>query len=145
MGGTVMVLAFNARLATKDVAALFQPALMIRQMARIVAESQGLPADWLNGGVKGFVSARYETTTGHLPQFPHLRLTVVVPEYLLAMKCLAARVGGTDDEPSDVADIIFLIRQSGFKIPGRRFGFGRPILPAWPYGGQNAVPNRRLV
>jgi len=33
-----------------------------------------------------------------------------VPEYLLAMKCIAARLGGTSGEPSDVPDILFLIR-----------------------------------
>jgi hypothetical protein len=38
-----------------------------------------------------------------------------VPEYLLAMKCMAARIGGTADEPSDVADITYLIRHLGFK------------------------------
>jgi hypothetical protein len=109
-GGTVMVLAFTARLTTKDVDALFQPAQTIRELARHVAEEQHLPAGWLNDGVKGFVSARHETTAGNLPQFPHLRLTMPVPEYLLAMKCMAARVGATSDEPSDVADIVFLIR-----------------------------------
>jgi len=109
-GGTVMMLAFTARLATKDVDALFQPVQVIRQVARRIAAEQGLPADWLNDGVKGFVSARHETTTGNLPQFPHLRLTMPVPEYLLAMKCMAARLGGAADEPSDVADIAFLIR-----------------------------------
>jgi hypothetical protein len=38
-----------------------------------------------------------------------------VPEYLLAMKCMAARVGGTSDEPSDVVDIVFLIRHLKLK------------------------------
>jgi hypothetical protein len=109
-GGTVMVLAFTARLSTKDVDALFQPSPQIREIARRVAEEQGLPADWLNDGVKGFVSARHETTAGNLPQFPHLRLTMPVPEYLLAMKCMAARLGGTTGEASDVPDILFLIR-----------------------------------
>jgi len=33
-----------------------------------------------------------------------------VPEYLLAMKCMAARLGGTAGEPSDIPDIIFLVR-----------------------------------
>src|SRR2546428_1768152 len=79
-GGTVMVLAFTARLTTKDVDAIFQPAQVIRQLARRIAEDLHLPADWLNDGVKGFVSARHETTTGNLPQFPHLRLTMPVPE-----------------------------------------------------------------
>lgn len=114
-GGTVMVLAFTARLTTKDVAALFQPAQVIRQLARRIADDLHLPADWLNDGVKGFISARHETTTGNLPQFPHLRLTMPVPEYLLAMKCMAARIGGTANEPTDVADIVFLVRHLKLK------------------------------
>lgn len=114
-GGTVMVLAFTARLSTKDVDALFQPTPLIRDFARRIAEEQNLPADWLNDGVKGFVSARHETTAGNLPQFPHLRLTMPVPEYLLAMKCMAARLGGTTGESSDVPDIVFLIRHLQLK------------------------------
>jgi hypothetical protein len=109
-GGTVMVLAFNARLATKDVDALFQPAQTIRDIAGRIAAAQQLPTDWLNDGVKGFVSARHDTTPGNLPQYPHLRLTMPVPEYLLAMKCMAARIGGTSDESTDVGDIVFLLR-----------------------------------
>ena len=114
-GGTVMILAFTARLTTKDVDALFQPTQTIRDLARRIADDQHLPADWLNDGVKGFVSARHETIVGNLPQFAHLRLTMPVPEYLLAMKCMAARIGGTTDEPSDVADITFLIRHLKMK------------------------------
>lgn len=110
-GGTVMVLAFTARLTTKDVDALFRPSRLIRELARRIAEEQRLPADWLNDGVKGYISARHETTPGELPQFPHLRLAMPVPEYLLAMKCMAARLGGTTGEPTDIPDIIFLIRQ----------------------------------
>ena len=114
-GGTVMVLAFTARLMTKDVDALFQPAQTIRELARRIADEQHLPVNWLNDGVKGFVSARHETTAGNLPQFPHLRLSMPVPEYLLAMKCMAARIAGTTDEPTDVADIVFLIRHLELK------------------------------
>ena len=114
-GGTVMVLAFTARLTTKDVDALFQPTQTIRELAHRIATEQHLPADWLNDGVKGFISTRHETTMGNLPQFPHLRLTMPVPEYLLAMKCMAARIGGTADEPSDVTDIVFLVRHLKLK------------------------------
>ena len=63
-GGAVMVLAFTARLSTKDVDALFQPTPLIRNLASRIAEEQHLPTDWLNDGVKGFVSARHETTPG---------------------------------------------------------------------------------
>jgi len=114
-GGTVMVLAFTARLSTKDVDALFQPSPLIRDIAKRIGEEQSLPTDWLNDGVKGFVSARHETTAGNLPQFPHLRLTMPVPEYLLAMKCMAARLGGTTGETSDVPDILFLLRHLQLK------------------------------
>ena len=114
-GGTVMVLAFGARISTKDVDAIFRPTPLIRDLAHRIAAEQRLPTDWLNDGVKGFVSARHETTTGCLPQFPHLRLTMPVPEYLLAMKCMAARLGGTTDEASDVSDILFLIQHLHLK------------------------------
>jgi hypothetical protein len=117
-GGTVMILAFTARLTTKDVDAIFQPAATIRDLGRRIAAQQDLPANWLNDGVKGFVSVNHETTTGELPQFPHLRLTMPVPEYLLAMKCMAARIGGAPgEEPTDVSDIIFLIRHLKLKSP----------------------------
>jgi hypothetical protein len=109
-GGAVMVLAFTARLSTKDVDGLFQPTPLIRDLARRIGEDQHLPADWLNDGAKGFVSDRHETTVGNLPQFSHLRLTMPVPEYLLAMKCMAARIATASGEASDVADIVFLIR-----------------------------------
>ena len=117
-GGTVMVLAFTARLATKDVDALFQPTQLIREIARRIGEEQDLSADWMNDGVKGFLSTRHNVTTGNLPQFPHLRVTMPVPEYLLAMKCMAARIGGTSEEASDIPDIVFLIRHLGLKSPG---------------------------
>src|SRR5258706_14757341 len=57
-GGTVMALAFTARVSTKDVDALFQPAPLIRDLARQIGGEQRLPADWLNDGVKGYVLSR---------------------------------------------------------------------------------------
>lgn len=109
-GGTVMVLAFAARPSTKDVDAIFQPAKLIREVARIVGEANGFPEHWLNDAAKGFVSSRHETVTGNLPQFPHLRLVMPIPEYLLAMKCMASRIGAIATDADDVKDIIFLIR-----------------------------------
>jgi hypothetical protein len=116
-GGTAMVLAFSARLATKDIDALFQPTRVVREIAERIATAHKLPKDWLNDGVKGFLSARHETTQGNLPQFAHLRMTMPVPEYLLAMKCMAARIGGTTGEHTDVGDIVFLIKHLGLTTP----------------------------
>jgi hypothetical protein len=111
-GGSVMVLAFKARPSTKDVDAIFESAQVIRELARQIADRQGLPENWLNDAVKGFVPGQPEVTAGNLPQFPNLRLTMP-PEYLLAMKCMAARIGGSTGEASDVSDIVFLVRRFG--------------------------------
>jgi len=129
-GGTVMVLAFAARPSTKDVDAIFRPTQAIREIAADIGQHQHLPLDWLNDGVKGFVSARHETTAGNLPQFPHLRVTMPVPEYLLSMKCMAARLGGTAGAPSDVADIQFLIRHLGLKSAGAVLDIVAQYYPA---------------
>ena len=114
-GGTVMVLAFSARPSTKDVDAIFQPTQTIREVSEVVGRANGLPEHWLNDAAKGFVSARHETTPGTLPQFPNLRLTMPTPEYLLAMKCMASRIGAVEGEADDVGDIRFLIRHLKLK------------------------------
>jgi hypothetical protein len=116
-GGTVMVLAFAARPSTKDVDAIFRPTQVVREAARIVGEASGFTPDWLNDAAKGFLSARHETISGNLPQFPHLRLLMPTTEYLLAMKCMAARIGSVDGEADDVSDITFLIRHLKLKNP----------------------------
>ena len=38
-----------------------------------------------------------------------------VPEYLLAMKCMASLIGAVEGEADDVADIVFLIRHLNLK------------------------------
>lgn len=114
-GGTVMVLAYAARVSTKDVDAIFQPAQKIRELAAHIGETNALPEDWLNDGVKGFISARHDVVQGNLPQFSNLRLTMPTPEYLLAMKCLASRINLGEAEDGDVRDIIFLIRHLKLK------------------------------
>lgn len=113
LGGTVMVVAFRARPSTKDVDAIFYPAQVIRELARVVEHEQGLPENWLNDAAKGFVSEKHEVATGDLPQFDSLRLTMPVPEYLLAMKCMASRLSYDPAERGDIMDIRYLIRHLG--------------------------------
>lgn len=114
-GGSVMVLAFAARVSTKDVDAIFQPSREIREAATRVGAECGFPEGWLNDAAKGFVSTRHETVMGNLPQFPNLRVTMPTAEYLLAMKCLASRIGSVETDADDVKDIVFLIRHLGLK------------------------------
>ncbi len=111
-GGTAMVLVFNARLSTRDVDAIFQPAALIRELASKVAEERGISSTWLNDGVKEFQSANPEITRDSVPQFSHLRVFRPSASYLLAMKCMAARAADPETT-GDKNDIRTLIRNLG--------------------------------
>ena len=106
VGGTAMILAFNARNATKDVNAIFEPTVQVRLAARAVADSLSLPADWLNNA-GDFVPL--ETV-----DLANLRVQSPTPEYMLAMKVMASRTG-VANERGDGADIAFLIRLLNIK------------------------------
>ena len=109
LGGTAMVLAFNARASTKDVDAVFEPASIVREIASEVEREHDLPEGWLNDAAKGFLSERHDVIEGDLPQFAGLRITAPTAEYLFAMKCMASRIGLAATDPSDVHDLRFLI------------------------------------
>jgi uncharacterized nucleotidyltransferase DUF6036 len=130
-GGTVMVLAYAARVSTKDVDAIFHPPGMIRSLAAKIGEANKLPEDWLNDGVKGFVSAKHDVIQGNLPQFANLALTMPTPEYLLAMKCMASRINPVEGaEGGDVRDIIFLIRHLNLKSASEVINIVTEYYPA---------------
>ena len=105
VGGAVMCLAFDARASTKDLDAYFEPTQMIRDAAIRIAERENYPIDWLNDAVKGYLSPHgdYEPFL----DLSNLKVFVARPEYLLAMKCLAMRLG---EEFHDEEDIRFLLR-----------------------------------
>lgn len=105
VGGAVMCLAYAARASTQDVDGLFRPARQVREAAARVATRSGVQPDWLNDGVKAFLSERGEF--GPFLELDHLRVMVAQPEYLLAMKCLSLRIGA---EFHDEDDIRYLLR-----------------------------------
>ena len=105
VGGAVMCLAYAARPSTQDVDALFRPAREVREAAARVAMQAGIQPDWLNDGVKGFLSERGEFSP--FLELDHLRVMVAQPEYLLAMKCLSLRIGA---EFHDEDDVRYLLR-----------------------------------
>ncbi|MBZ5725518.1 MAG: hypothetical protein LAP87_11010 [Acidobacteriia bacterium] len=107
-GGAVMCLVFHAREATKDIDALLVPATELRRAADEVAKREHLPPHWLNDAVKGFFSesGRFEVYA----ELSHLRIFAPHPEYLLAMKCLAMRLG---EEFQDRADVLVLLKILG--------------------------------
>jgi hypothetical protein len=113
-GGAAMVLAFDARESTRDVDGIFVPKQDVITSARQVAEEFGFEPDWLNDGVKGFVSDEAEFTADGMPVFSNLRIMRPTTEYLLAMKCLASRAADASTD-GDRADILTLLVLTGIK------------------------------
>jgi hypothetical protein len=105
VGGAVMCLALEARDATRDVDAVFKPTDVIREAAARVASRAGVPDDWLNDSVKGFLSPHGEFE--RYLELGHLRVFTAEPHYLLAMKCAAMRLG---EEFHDLEDVRYLLR-----------------------------------
>ncbi len=82
-GGAVMCLAFNTRIATRDIDAIFQPVREIRNASHRIAERHGLELDWLDLAVRMFV---VEHKREVLFDMSNLLVTVPEADYLLAMK-----------------------------------------------------------
>jgi hypothetical protein len=95
-GGAAMILAYDARQSTRDVDGVFVPKSAFHDAIAEVGTELELPTDWLNDGVKGWVSAAGDLVEDGMPQFSHLRVLRPSASYLLAMKCLAARTAGYD-------------------------------------------------
>jgi hypothetical protein len=108
VGGAVMCLAYATRASTEDVDAFFKPAREVREAAARVAARANVGADWLNDAVKGFMSERGDFQPWL--ELGHLRVMLAQPEYLLAMKCLALRIGA---EFHDEDDLRYLLRLLG--------------------------------
>lgn len=105
-GGAAMALAYDARRATRDIDAVFQPHGVVLDEARVVAEELGLPGWWLNEQASVYVASGGDPTAPRVFDHPGLRVWAASPEHLLAMKVLAAR-------RRDAEDIRFLIKHLG--------------------------------
>lgn len=103
-GGASMCLVHSARDMTKDIDALYEPKSEINELVEKIAQEYGLPKDWLNDSVKGFINDNAETMD--FISFSNLKVSTVTPEYLLAMKLMSSRVEG-----QDYNDIKFLFRE----------------------------------
>lgn len=96
VGGAAFALAYDARRTTRDIDAVFEPKLVIYEIAARVAEERGWPPAWLNDGVKGFLVGP-DLRARELATFGALRVQVASPQMLLALKVLAHRPDDADD------------------------------------------------
>jgi hypothetical protein len=88
--GAAMLLAYDSRVTTRHIDALFSPDGPMLKAIREVADEMGWPRTWLNNQASSYVS---RTPGEGSPVFDHPFLHVVATpaEHLLAMKVLAAR------------------------------------------------------
>ena len=96
-GGAAMALAYDARRATRDIDAVFQPHGVVLDEARAVAEELGLPQWWLNEQASVYVAPGGDAAAPRVFDHPGLRVSAASPEHLLAMKVFAARRRDSDD------------------------------------------------
>jgi hypothetical protein len=120
-GGAVMCLVYDARPATKDVDAIFKPASEIRVLVQRIADRNGLPPDWLNDGLKGYVVSLPRRI---LFDLSNLKVFVPEPDYMLAMKAMSARADTYDQK-----DVRILIGVLGLKAPADVFAILEKYYP----------------
>jgi hypothetical protein len=103
VGGAAMILHFGARRATLDVDYLLLQgeAIAFRSAVAAVASSRGLPHDWMNDAVKGFVDILPPDFTARLTSLElglqNLRVDVLSRPEQAAMKLVALREADLED------------------------------------------------
>jgi predicted nucleotidyltransferase len=96
-GGAAMALAYDARRATRDIDAVFEPHGVVLEEAGRVAADLGLPSWWLDEQASVYVAPGGDPSARRVFDHPGLRVSAASPEHLLAMKVLAARRRDADD------------------------------------------------
>ena len=104
-GGAAIALEFPERRVTRDIAALFGPAEVVREEAAAMSAERGLPPTWLSDSVRGFMPPG-DDADANTYSVPGLEVSVASPRYLLAMKMAAGR-------PQDLHDLILIFRELG--------------------------------
>jgi hypothetical protein len=88
--GAAMLLAYNSRVITRDVDALFAPDGPILKAAHEVAAQLDWPRSWLNNQASSYMS-RTPGEGAIVFDHPYLQVVATPADHLLAMKVLAAR------------------------------------------------------
>lgn len=115
-GGSSLMLVSNFRVSSGDVDAVAQTdQAFVDGLARTVAGELGLAEDWLNDGVRTYLSPIADPPDHHLffrsfpnEKHPGIRIYVPTAPYMLALKLMSLRIG--PDDSKDLDDIINLCR-----------------------------------
>lgn len=144
-GGSALTLASNFRLGTGDVDAVAEfEQQTVDRLGKAIAAERGWPSDWINDGVRVFLSPNVDGTAEHHQLFrsypdeanPGVRVFVPSPEYLLAMKLVSLRVEDTGIRTAkDAPDIKHLLTICKIDTPRAAIEFLAEFYPE--YGKSN--------
>lgn len=138
VGGAVMLLAYQARMTTRDVDAVIQSPRVVanvRNWIQQVADEQNLPEDWLNDGAKGYLVGISPGPI--LFSAPGIEVRMPSVAQLLAMKLSAWR------DETDIDDARRLLQEltgakdeiwsavEPFLVPGRELKAKYAFLDLW--------------
>jgi hypothetical protein len=134
-GGSCLILVSNFRVSSEDVDAVaLEDQAFIDEASHIIASRHGWPMDWLNDGVRTYLSPRVESHQAHElfatypdESNPGLRVYVPTPEYMLAMKLMALRIAPAAGK--DLEDIINLLQIVGVTDKPKIIEFAANFYP----------------
>lgn len=107
VGGAAFALTYDLRRTTRGVDAVFAPKMAIYEAAAAVASERGLPPDWLDDAVKGYLLGQAPTPQ-RFAELSGLRVLVASPRMLLALKVVAHRLGEDAEDVRRIADMLDL-------------------------------------
>jgi hypothetical protein len=134
-GGSCLILVSNFRVSSEDIDAVaLEDQAFIDEASAKIADARGWPADWLNDGVRTYLSPAVEGHEAHelFATYPNesnpgLRVYVPTAEYMLAMKLMALRIGPSGGKDFD--DIINLMQVVGLDDKKKVIGFASKFYP----------------
>jgi len=101
LGGALLFQAFSAAPPTVNVSALFQPASPVHAAIEAVAEAEGVDRTWPHDCASAILREGRDGAGWPFLELTHVRVFDPRPEYVLALKCAALRLGedsaATDD------------------------------------------------
>src|SRR5262245_11012177 len=120
-GGSALILVSNFRDSSWDMDAVaLSDQAFVDSVARDIAVRRDWALDWLNDGVRTYLSPLAEGMAAHelfatypSEQKPGLRVYVPTPDYLLAMKLMASRIEPTGGK--DLEDTLNLMEVVGIQ------------------------------
>lgn len=124
VGGACIVVTLHSRESTMDIDALWQKSGVVQDAINAVGDSNGLGHTWCNDNFRMTASYtdRIILCSSLYKEFDRLRIYMVRPELLLAMKLISFRV----TKPQDIEDAKELVQYLRNK--------GTDVTPAYLYG-----------